>query len=202
MVTSFLTQLHKKYHDQLDDRANQYIHYAVDGAKRMRQIILDLLEYSRVGKHDSILETIEVNQIIDEIQLLQRQSMIEKNASIHYDELPVIQFYKVPLTQIFQNLIGNALKYSKDNERPRIMIKSEVMEHCYLFSVADNGIGISEEFHEKVFEIFQRLHSRNEYEGTGMGLAIVKKILENLGGKIWLESEEGKGSTFYFTIPK
>lgn len=202
MVTSFLTQLHKKYHDQLDDKANQYIHYAVDGAKRMRQIILDLLEYSRVGKHDSILEPIEVNQIIDEIQLLQRQRMIEKNASIHYDELPVIQFYKVPLTQIFQNLIGNALKYSKENESPRIIIKSEVMEHCYLFSVADNGIGISEEFHEKVFEIFQRLHSRNEYEGTGMGLAIVKKILENLGGKIWLESEEGKGSTFYFTIPK
>ncbi|MDZ4072592.1 MAG: PAS domain S-box protein [Sediminibacterium sp.] len=202
MVTSFLTQLHKKYHDQLDDKANQYIHYAVDGAKRMRQIILDLLEYSRVGKHDSTLETIEVKQIIEEIQLLQRQRMIEKNASIHYDELPVIQFYKVPLTQIFQNLIGNALKYSKDNERPRIMIKSEVMEHYYLFSVADNGIGISEEFHEKVFEIFQRLHSRNEYEGTGMGLAIVKKILENLGGKIWLESEEGEGSTFYFTIPK
>lgn len=202
MVTSFLTQLHKKYHDQLDDKANQYIYYAVDGAKRMRQIILDLLEYSRVGKHDSILETIEVKQIIDEIQLLQRQRMIEKKASIHCEELPVIQFYKVPLTQIFQNLIGNALKYSKDNEKPQIIIKSEIKEHYYLFCVADNGIGISPEFHEKVFEIFQRLHGRNEYEGTGMGLAIVKKILENLGGKIWLESTEGKGSAFYFTIPK
>ena len=148
------------------------------------------------------METIEVKQIIDEIQLLQRQRMIEKNASIHCEELPVIQFYKVPLTQIFQNLIGNALKYSKDNEKPQIIIKSEVKEHYYVFSVADNGIGIGAEFHEKVFEIFQRLHSRNEYEGTGMGLAIVKKILENLGGKIWLTSEEGKGSTFYFTIPK
>lgn len=202
MISSFLTQLHKKYHNQLDEKANQYIHFAVDGAKRMRQIILDLLEYSRVGKHDVSLEEIDINEVVNEICLLQRQRILEQSASIEYKDLPVVHSFRVPLTQIFQNLIGNALKYSKTGEKSVILIKGEEQKDRYLFSVADNGIGINKDFHTKVFELFQRLHNRNEYEGTGMGLAIVKKILENLGGKIWVESEEGLGSVFYFTIPK
>lgn len=202
MITGFLSQLEKKYNDKLDDRGKQYIHFAVDGAKRMRQIILDLLDYSKVGKEKSKPALIDVNEVVNEVTVLLRNQIISKNASIIYKNLPEITTYRSPLVQVFQNLIGNALKYSKQDVAPIIEITAEELGNKWTFLVKDNGIGIDEEYYEKIFNIFQRLHAKSEHSGTGMGLAIVKKIIEGLGGEIWVASEEGKGSTFYFTISK
>ncbi len=202
MVTSFLTQLERKYNDQLDDKAHQYINFAVDGAKRMRLIILELLEFSRVGRLNVQKEPIDLNALIGEVCLLQKKSIEEKSAEIQVGPLPVIVSERAPLLQVFQNLVSNALKYSKDAVPPVISIRSEELADSWIFSVKDNGIGIDEEYFDKIFVIFQRLHGRNEYSGTGIGLAIVKKIVENLGGRIWVQSEPGKGSVFSFSIPK
>jgi PAS domain S-box-containing protein len=202
MITSFLSQLEKKYDHVLDEKGKKYIHFAVDGAKRMRQIILDLLEYSRVGRNDTNAEELDMNELLKEIKLLLQKKIMEKNATITIDKLPCLNSYRAPIRQVFQNLISNALKYSKRDINPTINISVQGDELHWLFSVTDNGIGIEEEYFEKVFVLFQRLHDKNEYSGTGMGLAVSKKIVENLGGKIWVESQEGKGSTFYFTIPK
>lgn len=202
MVTSFLTQLEKKYSDKLDDKAHQYIHFATDGAFRMRQIILDLLEYSRVGRSEDKVEPIEISSLLEEITLLFRKKIDESKASIHWDEMPVIKAQKTPIRQLFQNLLSNALKYVDVDKKPIIQLKVEDLGNEWQFAIEDNGIGIAPEFHSKIFIIFQRLHNRDAYSGTGMGLAICKKIIDNLGGKIWVKSEEGKGSTFYFTLPK
>jgi light-regulated signal transduction histidine kinase (bacteriophytochrome) len=202
MVTSFMTQLEKKYGDVVDDKGRQYIHFAVDGAKRMRQIILDLLDFSRVGRTDDDLEEINFDKLINEILALYRRQIEELQANITFENLPVLQTYKTPIRQVFQNLIGNSLKYHKATEPPIISIACKETKTHFQFSVTDNGIGISPEYFDKIFIIFQRLHNKDEYSGTGMGLAIAKKITESLGGKIWVRSEEGKGSTFYFTLLK
>ena len=202
MVTSFLTQIEKKYEDILDEKGKKYIFFAVDGAKRMRQIILDLLEFSRIGKTESKIQEIDVNTVIEEIRLLYQKQIEEKNAVIEYENLPKIRSHAAPLKQIFQNLISNALKYSKSDEAPVINISCSENAAFWKFEIKDNGIGISQEYFDKIFIIFQRLHSKEEYSGTGMGLSITKKILENLRGEIWLESQADKGTTFYFTIPK
>ncbi len=202
MVTSFLTQLEKKYREVLDEKALLYIDFAVDGAKRMRQIILDLLEFSRVGKTEDKLEDIAVDDILEEIKHLYRKKIEEKNVKIISDNLPVIRAPKSSIRQVFQNFISNAIKYSKKDVDPEISISIEEAENFWEFSIKDNGIGIGKEYFDRIFVIFQRLHRRNEYSGTGMGLAVTKKIIENLGGKIWLESAEGEGSIFYFTISK
>lgn len=202
MISSFLTQLENKYADQLDEKAHKYIYFAVDGAKRMRQIILDLLEYSRVGKLNGELEWIDCNEIIKQVNSLNKKVISEKSVSIKTKNLPKVFAHKTPLHQVFQNLIGNAIKYVKEGTPPEIQIKGYENDQEWTFSIKDNGIGINPEYFDKIFVIFQRLHGKNEFEGSGMGLAIVKKIVENLGGKIWVESEIGIGSTFIFTIPK
>ena len=202
MVTGFLTQLEKKYGTVLDEKGKKYIDFAVDGAKRMRQIILDLLEYSRAGRMLDNRENIDLNELIREIQILYRKKIEEKKAIIAFDALPLIYGYNSPLRQVFQNLISNALKYCKDDIPARINVIAEELEHHWKFAVTDNGIGIAQEYFDRIFIIFQRLHNKDEYSGTGMGLAITKKIIESMGGKIWLSSEEGKGTTFYFTILK
>lgn len=202
MITSFLTQLDKKYEAVLDDKAKQYIYFAVDGAKRMRQIILDLLEYSRVGRSESVQEEIGMNELLNEVTLLLQKKIKEKHATIRIDPLPVICSFKSPVRQVFQNLVSNALKYSKKEILPDIHIGVEDYTDYWQFFVADNGIGIHADYFEKVFILFQRLHTNSEYSGTGMGLTISKKITESLGGKIWLESAEGEGTTFYVQIPK
>ncbi|WP_163378822.1 PAS domain S-box protein [Cyclobacterium sp. SYSU L10401] len=202
MVSSFIGLLEKKYGDVLDEKAHQYINFAVGGARRMRQIILDLLEYSRVGKNDEGLKIIHLDEVLDEVCLLHRKIISEKKASITYQDLPALITYKSPMTQLFSNLIGNALRYSQEQVPPKIHISASSEKDTWLFAITDNGLGIDPQFHEKIFIIFQSLHNKEKYGGTGMGLAIVKKIIENLGGKIWVESEEGKGSTFYFTWPK
>jgi PAS domain S-box-containing protein len=201
MVTSFLSQLEKKYGETLDEKAKEYIYYAVDGAKRMRHIILDLLEYSRAGKSNEKLKDIDINDVMKEIEILYSQQILELNASIIKTNLPVIHTHKTPIRQVFQNLISNALKYHKNGIPPEIKIECYAENSNWHFVVSDNGIGIEPAYHEKIFIIFQRLHSKEEYSGTGIGLAITKKIIESIGGTIWLNSEKNKGCAFHFTIP-
>lgn len=202
MITGSLTQLDRKYNHLLDDKARKYIFYAVDGARRMRQIILDLLEYSRVGRGDDKMEDIDLNVLMHEIQILLQKKIIQKNAEVHIADLPVIKSYRGPLRQVFQNLISNALKYNRENVNSNISIAVNEVNNEWQFSITDNGIGIEEEYFEKIFVLFQRLHDKTEYSGTGVGLPVTKKIVESLGGKIWVASKPDEGSTFYFTIPQ
>jgi len=200
MVTSFLSQLEKKYNDVVDDKGKQYIHFAVDGANRMRQIILDLLEFSRIGRFSGKTEEVDTRKVAEEIVALYKKQAKATSAVIKFDNLPVVNTIKSPFTQVLQNLVSNALKYQKPGVKPVIRISAEEMAAHWKFAVKDNGIGIHPDFHQKIFVIFQRLHNKDEYSGNGMGLAIVKKIVEAMGGGIWVESNESGGSTFYFTI--
>jgi PAS domain S-box-containing protein len=200
MITGFLTQLDKKYKEQLDDRAKQYINFAVDGAARMRTIILDLLEYSKIGRKEYEADWINMNDLVQEV--VQKNIWQEEEAKVEWEGLPIIYGARLPLYQVMQNLISNAIKYRKKHESPHIVITASDNHQHWHFSVADNGIGIQPQFFEKIFVLFQRLHHKDEYSGTGIGLAICKKIIENHNGKIWVESEYGKGSTFHFIINK
>lgn len=202
MVSSFLGLIEKKYGGLLDDTGKKYIAFAIDGAKRMRQMILDLLEYSRIGKPEDKKEDLNLNVLMDEIKMLLQKKIEEKSASFDIAPLPTIHSFKSPIMQVFQNLVENALKYSKPDLPPHITISSTELKDHWQFSISDNGIGIKEEYYSKIFVIFQRLHTKEEIPGSGLGLAVAKKIVENLGGKIWVLSEEGKGSTFHFTILK
>jgi len=201
MVSSFLSQIEKKYGDKLDEKGKEYIFYAVDGAKRMRQIILDLLEYSRAGKSEDPFTDINTQELVEEILLLYKTRIEELHATIIFHDLPVVVAHKTPLRQVFQNLISNSLKYHQKDVAPRIEIKAIAQDHQWEFIVTDNGIGINQEYFDRIFIIFQRLHNKDEYAGTGIGLAVTKKIIDHFGGKIWVESTEGEGSTFHFTIP-
>ncbi|WP_025616019.1 PAS domain-containing protein [Cellulophaga baltica] len=202
MISSFLMLLEKKYNHVIEDEGKKYIHFAVDGAKRMRQIILDLLDFSRVGKSEEELVALDLNEILAEVTSIFQQEIIAKEATLIVPELPTIKSYSLLILQLFQNLIGNAIKYQKEGVKPVIEVTYEELPNHHKFSVSDNGIGIDSEYYDKIFVIFQRLHSRNQYNGTGIGLALVKKIIENLKGKIWVTSKKGEGSTFYFTIKK
>ena len=202
MVTSFLTLIEKKYHDKLDDKGLQYINFAVEGAKNMRQIILDLLNFSRIADNQDAYQYIDLSDIIKDVCSLQSKLINEKRAQINFENLPSIYSTRHYLIQLFQNLISNALKYSTEERAVQIDISSKSLKSHYLISVKDNGIGIEEEYFDKIFIIFQRLHTKEQFQGNGMGLAITKKIVEKLNGKIWVESEHGKGSTFYIQIPK
>lgn len=201
MITSFLQLFKKKYEDQIDETAEQYIHFAVDGADRMKKLIMDLLEYSRVGSNKDDFTEIETDALLKEVVNVFLTRIDEMKAEIVVGKLPDIRANRTQMFQLFQNLIGNALKYHT-GESPRVEIEGKEEEHHYLFSVRDNGIGIKPIFFEKIFVLFQRLHHKNEYSGTGIGLAICKKIIDKHGGRIWVESEPGKGSCFYFTISK
>lgn len=202
MISSYMDQLKRKYADKLDDKAIQYIYFATDGAKRMKEIILDLLAYSRANRPDEQKELLNLNEIVLEFSQLRRKLIAEKKASINSGKLPVINTYTAPITQIFHCLLDNALKYAKENVSPIIDIDVKETTDFWEFSITDNGIGIDPVFFEKIFILFQRLHNRKEYGGTGIGLSIAKRSVEFLGGKIWLSSEPNKGTTFYFTIPK
>ncbi len=202
MVTSFMTQLEKKYGDLIDDTGKKYIYFAVDGAKRMRQIILDLLEFSRVGRMEERQEEIDLTQLVNDMLPLLRKNIEESRAVITLGKLPTVTINRTPISQVFQNLLGNAIKYRREGVAPQINIACEDGGNYWHFTVCDNGIGINVEYFEKIFIIFQRLHTREQYSGTGIGLAITKKIIETLHGKIWVTSEEGAGTTFHFTLPK
>ncbi len=202
MVTSFLTQIERKYNDLLDDKGRQYIHFAVDGAVRMRKIILDLLEYSRAGKEAFEDEMTDVSDIINSIINLNSTLFEENNVQLTTDELPVIIAKKPMIRQLFQNIIINAIRYSRAGIPSEIHISYKEFQDNHQFSIKDNGIGIAEEYFNKIFILFQRLHSERNIGGTGLGLAISKKIVEAHEGQIWVESEVDKGTTFYFTIKK
>ena len=202
MVTGFLSIFEQKYAGLVDDKGKQYIQFAVDGAKQMRQVIQDLLAFSRVGKAEDKLDDVNLSQIIEEISGSYKSQPDNKKVIITRKQLPVLKTFKAPVRQVFQNLISNGIKYQKPGNVPEIEIYFDEQERFYQFSVRDNGIGVSKEYHDKIFILFKRLHNREVYDGTGMGLAITKKIIENMGGKIWVESADGTGSTFHFTIPK
>ncbi|MGM0945333.1 MAG: PAS domain S-box protein [Bacteroidota bacterium] len=202
MISSFLSLLERKYKDNLDEKALEYIHFAVDGAKKMRQVILDLLEFSKVGSHLEQKETFQLAEVVDEAIKMQRKLVQSKTASIRIGKLPKLKNYRTPILQVFTNLINNALKYGRPNVPVEIEIECVSRGEVYEFSVRDNGIGIPKDSFDKIFVIFQRLQLKNIHAGTGIGLSVVKKIIENFGGKIWLESTVGEGTAFYFTLPK
>ncbi len=202
MVNGFLGQLEKKYDHLLDETGKKYIKFAIDGGNRMRKIILDLLEFSRVGRNLGKIETVEVESLIKDILHLNQHIIRESGASVSIEEMPTIKVEKIILQQVFQNLIINAIKYQSPGNPPKIRISAKENLDSWHFLVKDNGIGIDPSFHDRIFQIFQRLHARNEYSGTGIGLAICKKIIEKKGGEIWVDSGQGQGSVFHFTIPK
>lgn len=200
MVSSYLQLLERRYQGRLDSEADEFIAYAVDGATRMRDMINDLLDYSRVDTRGKHFEPTDCEAVLD--RTLENLKMVveESGAVVSHDPLPTVMADNVQLIQLFQNLIGNAIKFC-GKEPPRIHILAEQKGKEWVFSVRDNGIGIDPEYAERIFQIFQRLHSRKEYPGTGIGLAICRRIVERHGGHIWVKSQPGTGSTFYFTIP-
>ncbi len=202
MVSSYTQLLERRYKDKLDEKANKYIYYAVDGASRMQMLINDLLDYSRVGTKGKTFTEFSVSDALAKVQENLQRAIDETAADIHTGALPLIRGDRPQIERLLQNLIGNALKFRRDDEKLRIRIQAEERESDYLFTIEDNGIGIDLKYREKIFTIFQRLHTRSEYPGTGIGLSICKRIVERHGGEIWLDSEPGKGTTFSFTIRK
>jgi PAS domain S-box-containing protein len=202
MISSFMDLLKRKYGDVIDEKGHQYIHYATDGAKRMKQIILDLLEFSRAGKPLASMGQVDINDVLSEFMHLRRQVISEKKAIITTRPMPIITNHRAAITQIFHCILDNALKYCTLEKAPNIAIDAEESALEWKFAIKDNGIGIATQFHEKIFIIFQRLHNKEDYSGTGIGLSVAKRHIEFLGGRIWLDSTPEKGSTFYFIIPK
>ncbi len=201
-ITSFLQLLKRKYDGKLDDAAQNYIGYAVDGADRMKQLIMDMLEYSRVNTQLKLNEEVDMQHILNDVLFNYSGKIKLSDAMIVSENLPRVYAVKTQMIQLLQNLIANALKYQKPNIPPVITVKAEEKETEWEFSVNDNGIGIDEKYFDKIFIIFQRLHSKTQFSGTGIGLAICKKIIEKHKGRIWVISVPQEGSTFYFTIPK
>lgn len=202
MISSFLTLLQRRYEGQLDEKGQQYITFAVDGAGRMRQIILDILELSRVGRVKGEAQELDLNEVLDEVSKVYGSQLRTIKGELHVGALPTVTMARSEALQIFQNLVGNAIKYSSKSRSLRVEVSAVDKGDHWQFAVTDNGIGIDPEHFERIFVVFQRLHTRQEYSGTGVGLSIVKKIIDSNGGKIWVESEPNEGSTFYFTLPK
>ncbi len=200
MITSYLQLLQRRYQGKIDDKADKYIYYAVDGAARMQVLINDLLEFSRVTTKAKEPEPTDSELVLDHALSNLDLYIKENKATVSYDPLPEVMADSTQLAQVFQNLIANGIKFHSE-ETPKIHISAEKKASEWVFSVQDNGIGIDPQYSEKIFEVFKRLHKKEEYPGTGIGLAVCKKIVERHGGRIWVESELGKGSTFYFTLP-
>jgi PAS domain S-box-containing protein len=200
MVASYLQLIERRYKNRLDKDADEFIAFAVDGATRMQKMINKVLLYSRIGKQSKPLRPIDCEDILDQVVANLAASIQESGVIVTRDPLPTVMANDALLIELFQNLIGNAVKF-RGKKLPGIHIKAEKKGSDWVFSVRDNGIGVDPRHAERIFQIFQRLHGRNKYPGTGIGLAVCKKIVERFGGRIWVESETGKGSTFYFTIP-
>jgi light-regulated signal transduction histidine kinase (bacteriophytochrome) len=201
MVASFAQLLERKYKDQLDSKANHYIDVLVDGAHRMQNLIDGLLSYSRIGRSEAPLQRVSANEIFEKAVANLSESIKENRAVITKDELPLITGDETQLVQLFQNLIGNSIKYRKLGIAPEVHISAQQEGREWIFSVRDNGIGIEPEYFDKIFLIFQRLHTRENYPGTGIGLALCKRIAERHHGRIWVESVFDHGTTIFFTIP-
>lgn len=201
MISSFTQLLERRYKGQLDEDADEFIQFAVDGAQRMQLLINDLLAYSRVTTKGKEFKVVDLEKVLDESLFNLKLSIEENGASISHDPLPDVMADKSQAVQLFQNLIGNAIKF-RGKDSPKIHISIENGGNDWVFCIVDNGIGIESQHNQRIFKVFQRLHERETYPGTGIGLSICQKIVERHGGEIWVESELGNGSKFSFTIPK
>ncbi|MCC6748468.1 MAG: PAS domain S-box protein [Deltaproteobacteria bacterium] len=199
-VVTFLQLLSRRYQGKLDTQADEYITFAVDGAKRMQTLISDLLAYSRVQRAETPPARVELNALLTEVQENLRGSIEAAGAQLVVWPLPTVLGQSSQLVQLFQNLVDNAIKF-RGSATPRVEIGFEARGDEWVFHVKDNGIGLDPAYADKIFVLFQRLHGRGEYPGTGVGLAVAKKIVEQHGGRIWVESRPGQGSTFFFTLP-
>ena len=202
MVASFTQLLAKRYKGRLDSEADEFIAYAVDGSNRMQGLIQDLLAYSRAGTNGKALHEVSSEKALNDALSNLRATIQESGALVTHDSLPALTTDDTQLVLVFQNLVGNAIKY-RSTEVPRVHVsatKNGGKE--WTFSVRDNGLGIDPQYFERIFVLFQRLHGREEFKGTGIGLTVCKKIVERLGGRIWVESQPQKGSTFYFALPE
>lgn len=200
-VGGYVKLLQRRFPDELDSKALEYIAGAADGALRMERLITDLLAFARVGTHLSNIALTDLNALLAHALDNLRVSIRSNDAAVSYDQLPALRVDATRIVQLLQNLIGNALKF-RSEQRPKIHIGATQQSGRWVFSVRDNGIGIDPQYFDRIFQIFQRLHTRKEYPGTGIGLAICKKIVERHGGDIWLESKPGHGSTFFFSLPE
>jgi signal transduction histidine kinase len=200
MVAAYTQLLAERYQGKLDADADKFIGYAREGAVRMQVLIQDLLAFSRVGRKEKPFTSVDCNAVMRDVLVVLAQTITESGATVTFSSLPEVWADNTQMVQVFQNLIGNAIKF-RGKEPSVVSVQAERRNQEWLFSVADNGIGIAPENAEQIFAVFQRLHSRSEYPGNGIGLAICKKIVERYGGKIWVESQSGCGSTFKFTMP-
>ena len=202
-INSFVQLLERKLKGKLDESSQEYMQFIKSGVQGMDELIQNLLQHAKASSNKGKVELIEIEKIITIIKRNLFASIEESNAQIIIEgELPILMAVSFQLVQLFQNIIGNGIKFKREGVDPIVRIKCKEEETNYTFSIIDNGIGISKENTVKVFEVFNRLAGANRYEGTGLGLSICKKIIENLNGKIWIESEVGVGTTFFFTIPK
>ena len=201
MIGTYVQLIERKLKDQLDESSLQYMHFVTDGVTRMDRLLTDLLEYSRVGRKNDMAKDTNLNETLFVVVNNLMSRMKENDAEICANELPVIRVPSMLMMQLFQNLISNSIKFRKQDVTPVVEIQYENRQGTHRFYFKDNGIGIPADQKERVFNIFERLHGRQDYEGTGIGLATCKKIIENLGGEIWVESEEGVGTTFAFSLP-
>jgi len=201
MVKSFVTLLDERYQGQLDEKADMLIDYAVDGAERMQAMIEALLDLSRIGTRGKEPAPTNTEEVLKRVLRSLERAIEDANAEVTHDSLPTVMADRAHLAQVFQNLIANAIKFQRDGVPPRIHISAEQAGDEWVFSVTDNGIGIDSEQADRIFHIFQRLHTEDEYAGLGIGLALCKRIVERHGGRIWMESTPGNGTTFLFTLP-
>ncbi len=201
MISSYLQLIERRYKDKLDADANDFINFAVDGAKRLQTLIIGLLEYSRIGTHGKPFGEVNIKNVLDRLLMDIELHINETGAVVEYGPMPVITADGTQISRLFQNLIQNSIKFKRDGVQPHITISAEKNGTGYVFCVRDNGIGIEKQYFNRVFTIFQRLHSRDEYPGTGIGLSLCKRIVERHGGKIWIESQLGEGSSIFFSLP-
>jgi chemotaxis family two-component system sensor kinase Cph1 len=199
-IAGFLKLLEKKYRGKLDAKADEYIEFTIESVNRLDMLLKDLIELSQLGTKARKFKPVNASAALEQAILNLRAAIAESRAKITHDHLPTVPGNESQITRLFQNLISNAIKF-RDRTKPEIHVSAAEKDGQWVFSVRDNGIGIDPNFSERIFRVFQRLHTKEEYEGTGMGLAMCKKIVELHGGRIWVESELGKGSTFYFTLP-
>ncbi len=202
MVVNFMALLEKKYVDQLDDQAKEYISYASSGAKRMQELVNDLLEYARIGQESEKVDDVNLSSVLKIVEENLKDRIVEtKTQIIIASPLPIVKGSPVRMCRVLQNLIGNSIKYQKDGCAPEINISANLTDNAYEIAVSDNGIGMNPEYCEKIFEPFKRLHAKDKYSGTGMGLAICRRLVEGWGGSIRAESSPDNGAKFIFTIP-
>ena len=202
MIGSYVNLIKRKLNPHLDGPTKEYMDFVTDGVSRMENLLNDLLEYSRLGRRHDQIKVVDLNEIMLVVINNLMAGMKENQAAIYTNQLPSVNASSTEMMQLFQNLISNSIKFRRKDVPPVVEIFHEKRKDAYIFHFHDNGIGIPPEHHQSVFNLFERLHTRHEYEGTGIGLATCKKIISNLGGKIWVEPEVGEGTTFTFTIPR